>query len=332
MLYSGAAFTVPEAPMFRALVIAVALAVATPAGADGLRLFTVGSGEIGGSYFAAANAICDLVNRSQRGVLRCSPEPTPGSLYNISALRDDQLDFAFVQSDWQKSAYTGADPFAEAGPMDGMRSVMSLYPEAITVLARPDSGITRLSDIIGKRIDIGPPASGRQATVEHLLTLTGLGRTDFAALLGLPTSTSVNELCAGHIDAAILVVGHPNASVAEAMRRCDARIIPVTGPRIDTLLAENSEYVPVVIPQSTYPGLDADVPSYAAIATVVTRRDIAPDLVEALVAATLDGLPELAIRASVLKGLDPAEMSTTGLTAPLHPGAQAAFDAHAAAQ
>ena len=63
--------------MLRA-VVAFLLVLAAPGAAQDLRLFTVGSGEVGGAYFAAANAICDTVNRARRGVLRCSPEATPG--------------------------------------------------------------------------------------------------------------------------------------------------------------------------------------------------------------------------------------------------------------
>ncbi len=317
--------------MLRALLTAAVVALAAPAGAIDLRLFTLGSGEVGGSYFVSANAICNSVNRAHRGVLRCSPEATPGSLYNLEALRDRQLDLALVQSDWQKSAYEGSDSFASTGPMTDLRSVMSLYPEALTVLARPDAGITRLSDILGKRIDIGPPASGRRATVTRILTALNLRNTDFAALLELPTDSSIDELCAGRVDATILIIGHPNAAVAAAMQRCGALLIPVQGPRVDPIFAETlgirAGGDPAIQP---IPQLTADIPSYAVIATMVTRADIAADIVEALVAATLADLPVLALRAPVLAGLDPKAMRERGLSAPLHPGAQAAFDAFAA--
>ena len=47
-----------------------------------------------------------------------------------------------------------------------------------------------------------------------------------------------------------------------------------------------------------------------------------------MVTATLDDLAELAIRAPVLAGLEPVDMRSRGLTAPLHPGAEAAFGAY----
>jgi TRAP transporter TAXI family solute receptor len=315
--------------MLRVLLTAASLALATPAGAVDLRLFTVGSGEVGGSYFAATNAICDTVNRAHRGVLRCSPEATPGTLYNLEALRDRQLDFALVQSDWQKAAYAGGGTFTATGPMSDLRSVMSLYPEALTILARREAGIARLADLKDKRVDVGPHASGRRATIGSILQAIDLPEAYFAALLELPTSSSIDELCAGRIDASILIVGHPNAAVARALNDCGAILVPAQGPLVDPIFERHSEYVPLVIPQSAYPGLTQNVPTYAVMATVVTRADIASDLVEALVAATLADLRGIAKRAPVLAGLDPSAMRGSALSAPMHPGALSGFDAFA---
>ncbi len=319
--------------MLRLLAALLVLAHSAPAGAQDLRLFSVGSGEVGGSYFAATNAICNSLNRAHRGVLRCSPEATPGSLYNLEALRSYQLDFAMVQSDWQKAAYEGTDIYAAAGPMTNLTSVMSLYPESITVLARSGSGITQIADILGKRIDIGPPASGRRATLNRVLAALDIGLDDFAAIFELPAASSIDELCAGRVDATLLIVGHPNGAVARALSTCGATLIPLQGPQVEAVLHAGSEYVPLTIARSTYPELRTDVPTFSVMATLVTRSDIDADIVEAVVAETLRTLPALAMRAPVLAGLDPVRMRSTGLSAPLHPGAAAAFadfDAEAA--
>jgi uncharacterized protein len=311
--------------MLRALL--VALSLTAPAAAQELRLFTVGSGEVSGGYYATAKAICDRLNRKETGRLRCSPEATSGSLYNLTALRDGQLDFALVQSDWQRSAYKGTDGFADTGPMTDLRSVMALYPESITVLARSDAGIADLQGLFGKRVDIGHPASGRHATVSRLVAAIGAEPLDFAALLELPAGAAIDELCAGRIDATILILGHPNAGTAHALADCDAVLIPVDGPGISEALGKSPDYFPTLIPISAYPGLKAPVPTFAVTATLVTRAGTDPEEVGAIVTETLQGLPELAIAAPILAGLDPARMETRGLTAPLHDAARAAFTA-----
>jgi TRAP transporter TAXI family solute receptor len=308
---------------FLLLTVAALVLAGGSARADDLRFFTVGAGDVGGGYYAAANAICDRVNQIQAGKLRCSPEATPGSLYNLMALRQGQLDFALVQSDWQRFAYKGQESFAKTGAITDLRSVMSLYPEAITVLARRESGIVAFKDLIGKRVDIGHPASGRNATARQMLA--ALGDTGaFAAILELPSDTAVDELCAGRIDATILILGHPNETTGHALRDCHAVIVPLDGVAAD-LLDRSADYQRSVIPSAAYPGLIGDVATFAVVATLVTRAGTAADEVNALVAETVAGLPELRVIAPLFAGIRPREMESRGLTAPLHDGARSAF-------
>jgi TRAP transporter TAXI family solute receptor len=294
-----------------------------------MQLFTVGSGDIGGSYYAAAGALCANLNRNASGALRCSPEPTSGSLYNLTMLGEGELDFAFAQSDWQQIAYEGGGPLARGAPMTGLRSVMALYPEMITVLARRDAGIAGTADLLGKRIDIGQPGSGRNASLSRLLAALDIDRTDFADLAELPSASALDELCAGRIDASILIVGHPNDTVTRVLTECDVELVPITGPLVTEALTTMGELQPTTIPAGSYPRLESDVQTYAVIATIVTDVHADPAIVRSFVAAALADLPELAARAPVLAGMTPETMRSEGLTAPLHPGAEAAFDAAA---
>jgi TRAP transporter TAXI family solute receptor len=296
----------------------VPVLVGGSADAQDLRLFTVGSGDLGGGYYAAAKAICAVVNRANRGHLRCSPEPTAGSLYNLAMLREGQLDFAFAQSDWQHAALEGTGPFAAGGPMSGLRSVMALYAETITVLARPGAGIADFDDLLGKRIDIGLPGSGRNASIMRLLEELGLGPADFSAIEELPTDSAFPEICGGRLDATILIIGHPNDGIGRLIEDCGAILVPVDGPRIFGALADLGELAPAVIPAGTYPDLAVDVPTYATTATVVTEAAADAGIVEALVEATLDALPELKVQGAG------AARSRSGGDGPPGPGGAAA--------
>jgi TRAP-type uncharacterized transport system substrate-binding protein len=59
--------------------------------------------------------------------VRCSKETTPGSVYNLYALRSGELEFGIVQSDVGYAAYTGEGAFLGA-PFKDLRSVLSLIP------------------------------------------------------------------------------------------------------------------------------------------------------------------------------------------------------------
>ena len=303
------------------------LASAGCAEAQELSLFTIGSGDVAGNYYSSAAAICDIVNRSEEGVLRCSPDPTSGSMYNLKALQSGELDFAYAQSDWHRELFEGTGPYEATGPMDDLRSVMSLYGESLTILARGDSGITAFNDLKDKRVDIGPPASGRRGTVDRVLSTLGFVPADFGAVSELPSGVAMDAICQGTIDATLLVVGHPNGGVARTLSECGAKLVPLTPKERGAIILGSPDMQPAIIRTDVYSDLPTDIPTVAVIATLVTKASTDPALVETLVRDTLENLPLLARKAPVLAHLEPAAMRRSGLTAPLHPGAKAAFDA-----
>ena len=81
------------------------------------------------------------------------------------------------------------------------------------------------------RSSCGPRATA--ANTVEVRVLTSLGNTvdEISPASELPTGNSIEELCAGRIDASILIVGHPNAAVGSALAGCGATLVPVRGPR-----------------------------------------------------------------------------------------------------
>lgn len=274
-----------------------------------------------------ASVLCAAVNDAARGQLRCSPEATPGSIYNLFALRDRQLDLAIVQSDWQAHAFRGSAVFAGDGPIAELRSVMALHLEPVTLLVRRGDGIAGLRDLAGQRVDIDHPASGRRATALRLMLAEGIDSVDFSAVLELQTGAALHELCAGRIDATLLVTGHPSPAVAETLAGCDVTIADLRGTGLTALVAGDDGFVAVRIAQSSYPELAREVATVAVRATLVARADTPDAVVEALVAAVLSAGSGLSAREPLLSGLAPGAMAADGLAAPLHPAAAAAFAA-----
>ena len=85
-----------------AILTSVVVVVPVPARAGAEVFASIGTGETNGIYYPVGKAIWRIVNRdlSTHGV-RCSPEATPGSVYNITAVQSDELEFGIVQSDVQ---------------------------------------------------------------------------------------------------------------------------------------------------------------------------------------------------------------------------------------
>jgi uncharacterized protein len=58
---------------------------------------SLGTGPTNGVYYPVGGAICAIVNEDLRSSgVRCSSETTPGSVYNVEALRSGELEFGLV--------------------------------------------------------------------------------------------------------------------------------------------------------------------------------------------------------------------------------------------
>ncbi|WP_424930242.1 TAXI family TRAP transporter solute-binding subunit [Amaricoccus tamworthensis] len=304
---------------------AVALAVGTmvaPFAQAQEQFITIGTGGVTGVYYPTGGAICRLVNkgRKEHG-FRCSAESTGGSVYNINTIRAGELEFGVAQSDWQYHAYNGTSDFEPDGPMEELRAVFSVHPEPFTVVARADSGIETFEDLKGKRVNIGNPGSGQRGTMEVLLEAKGWSTDDFELATELKAAEQSAALCDNQIDAMVYTVGHPSGSIEEASTACDSHLVSVTGPEVDQLIADNAFYRTATIPGGMYRGTDEDVTTFGVGATFVTSSNVSEDAVYAVVKSVFDNFEDFKGLHPAFANLDPNEMATAGLSAPLHDGA-----------
>ena len=252
-------------------------------------------------------------------------ESTGGSVYNLNALRQGELDMGVAQSDWQYHSYNGSSKFAQAGPDETLRSVFSVYAEPFTLLVRRDSGIKTFSDLKGKRVNVGNPGSGQRATLEVVMQAYGWSFDDFALASELKSAEQASALCDNKVDAIVFVVGHPNGSIKEATTACNAELISVAGPQIDKLVAENSYYSKVVIPGGVYRGTEADIHTFGVSATFVASSRVDADMVYEVVKGVFENLDTFKRLHPAFAHLKPEQMVRNGLSAPLHPGAAQYF-------
>jgi len=283
---------------------------------------SIGTGGISGVYYPTGGAICYLVNKI-RAVdnIRCEIKSTPGSIYNLRALKDKNIDVVVAQSDWQHHFYQGTSLFKEQGAFKSLRSLFSVHSEPFTVLARKDAKIKSFEDIKGKRVNIGAPNSGQRATMEMLLKLYGWNESDFSEITYLTPSEQAQALCDKKIDVIIYVVGHPNSSIKEASSACRTTLVNVTGPKISKLINTHPYYESADIPGDMYRGSPNTTETFGVGATIVTTTDLPEHIAYEMVKAVFENHDMFIQLHPSFKNLSKKAMVSQYLSAPLHPGA-----------
>jgi uncharacterized protein len=306
-----------------ALLAGAALLGSTGAHAQQQQFVTIGTGGVTGVYYAVGGAVCRLLNKDRKAHgIRCSVESTGGSAFNINTIKAGELDFGLSQSDVQYYALKGLAQFKEGGPYGELRSVYSVHPEPFTVLARKEANAKDFADLKGKRVNVGNPGSGTRASMEELLSALGWKMSDFSLASELRADEHGPALCDNKIDAFFYGVGHPSANIQDPTTSCGAKLVSITGPAVDKLVASNPYYAKATIPRGMYSNNPDGAQTYGVLATMVTSAKAPENVVYQLVKATFDNFEEFKKLHPAFANLKPEEMVKNGLSAPLHAGAE----------
>lgn len=288
------------------------------------EFITIGTGGVTGTYYPTGGAICQMVNKDKAKTnIRCSVESTGGSVYNVNTIKAGELDFGIAQSDTVFQAYNGEGKF-EKGAIKELRSAMAIYPELLALVVSKKSGIEKITDLKGKKINMDSPGSGTAMTADVVLSAFGVKRSDLALANELKSTEGPTMLQDNHIDGYFFVAGHPTANIKDAANSVDISIVPVEGSVIDELVKKYPYYARGTISASYYKGLTKDVPSLGVKAVLVTSSKVSDKVVYTVTKTILDNFDKF-------KELHPSYKTITkeslleGLSIPQHPGAIKAF-------
>ena len=293
------------------------------------EFISIGTGGPTGVYFVVGNSVCRMVHKEaaegrksgRKHGLRCAAPSTGGSNYNIGQIKEGELQFGVAQSDWQYHAVNGSSKW-EGKQFNNLRAVFSVHPEPFQLIAGKNSGINSWDDLKGKVVNIGNPGSGQRGTMEVLMNARGMSMSDFKQATELTSSEQVGALCDGKVDAIGYTVGVPNGAIGQAIDGCGAHFVNLDSAAEKSLVNDNPFYAFANIPAGTfYASQKQDAVTFGVMATFVSSADVSDDVVYEVVRAVFENLDDFKKLHPAFTNLDPNEMITNGLSAPLHDGA-----------
>ncbi len=319
-------------------ILLVALVMSAPgtgaAAADQeVRFFRIGTGNTGGSYFPVGGLIANAISNPP-GSLACASGgscgvpgliatavATQGSVENVKAVADGVLDMAMSQANVAYDAYAGEGPFAEQGQRPNLRAVANLFPEAVHLVVRDDSGIESAADLKGRRVSLGEPGSGTRVIADIVMAAYGLKESDVKAF-SEQVGTAGDMLVADELDAYFMVSGYPMNAVAQTAESVPVRLVQILGPEADAIRKTYPFIGTDVVPEGTYAGV-GDTVTLKMGAVLVVSASASDDLIYGITQALwhqnnrqlLDTGHPLGKRIELHKALD-------GIAIPLHPAAE----------
>jgi TRAP transporter TAXI family solute receptor len=289
---------------------------------------TIGTGAVTGVYYPTGGALAKLINqeRSKYGI-RMSVESTAGSVYNINAVLNGDLQFGLSQSDRQFQAVNGLAEWKEAGKQGDLRAICSLHPESITLVAAVDADINEVKDLKGKRVNLAEPGSGIRNNAIDVLGLAGLDWQKDLKAESLKVAEAPSMLQDGRIDAFFYTVGHPSGAIQQATAgKRKVKLIPLSDELISELIRKYPFMVKATINHQLYPMAEnkQNTQTVGLAATLVSSTKVPEEIVYATTKVLFENLDTFRSMHEALKFLDEKAM-ISGHSAPLHPGAEKFF-------
>ncbi|HXL03672.1 MAG: TAXI family TRAP transporter solute-binding subunit [Firmicutes bacterium] len=303
-------------------VVCLVLVMAVPSLAATAQL-VMATGGTAGTYYPLGGAMSQIINSRVKDV-NVSVQSTGASVANIRMIQNGEVDLALVQTDIADYAWNGTEMFKDDGKLQNFSVIASLYPELIQVVVRAESGIESIADLKGKKVSVGAPGSGTEANARQILEIYGLTYKDLAQVQYLSFSESAEAFKDKHIDAFFVTAGIPNAGIQDTATMHKIQILAVPDDMYKNLHNKYGFYGQALIPAGCYINQTEPVRTVAVQAVLIARRDLDADVVYEMTAALFENLPELATAHAKGKEVS-LEGALTGVSTPLHPGAEKYF-------
>jgi TRAP transporter TAXI family solute receptor len=107
---------------------------------------------------------------------------------------------------------------------------------------------------------------------------------------------------------------------------CNADLVGVAAGELAAITERNPFYVAGEIPAGSYPEAGEPVTTFGITVTLVSSDEVDDETVYAVVKTVFENLDHLKRSNRSLMAVEPSQMTSDGLTAPLHEGAKRYFE------
>ncbi len=305
------------------------------AAAQDVSYFRIGGGAVGSRLYQLAGTVAAAITNPP-GADNCDKngpcgvpgvvglaQTTSGSIENLMALKDQNVESAIVQADLAAAALSGTEAFKAGGPFAELRALARLGSTSVQIAVPAASTIQSPADLKGKVVALGPKTGDSAATAVPLLAAYGITAKRAQFVYG-DFQAAHADLSAGKIHAVVLVDGFPNADLAGLAQTTDIRLLPVDGQEAEKLRKDRPCLGARNIPANTYKGQSSPIDTVDVPLVWVAAAKLDNHLAYALVKA---------VGSTADTANSMLDFTQVALTSPLrvHPGAQTYFEERNAA-
>jgi uncharacterized protein len=300
--------------------VAVALSTLAFAGFSFAQNLSIATGGTGGVYYPLGGGLAAVLSKHVPG-MQATAEVTGGSVDNLKLVGTDKPYLAFTMADATLDAYKGEDKFK--GNKVPVRTLMILYPNRMHVVSTEGRGVTKLSDLKGKRVSTGSPGSATEVMAFRIIEAAGLDKDKDMKRERLGVAESVNAIKDNKIDAFFWVGGLPTAAVTDLANTPGTKIKMIDHSEVVAKMNQKygNLYVEDTIAKSVYKGMDADNKQATVMNLLVAHEKMDEKTAYNIVKAVFDHKTDLVAVHKEAENFKLENQKASATPIPWHPGA-----------
>jgi TRAP transporter TAXI family solute receptor len=299
---------------------AAALALSGSSQAQEKYSLSIATGGTGGVYYPMGGGMANVLSKYVPG-MQATAEVTGGSVDNLKLIATGKPYIALAMADASQDAYRGEDKFK--GNKVPLRTLMVLYPNRMHVVTIEGTGISKITDLKGKRVSTGSPGSATEVMGFRVIEAAGLDKDRDMKRERLGVAESVNAIKDRKIDAFFWVGGLPTAAVTDLantpgvkIKMIDhANLVPAMNKKYGNL------YIEDVIPKSTYRGMEVDNHQATVWNVLVTHQNMSDQTAYNIVKTIFDKRDDLIAVHKEAANFKLENQKAASSPIPFHPGA-----------
>jgi TRAP transporter TAXI family solute receptor len=290
------------------------------AGGVSAQNISIATGGTGGVYYPLGGGMAAVLTKNIPG-MQATAEVTGGSVDNLKLVGTGKPYLGMVMSDAAQDAYQGVDKFN--GNKVSLRTLVVMYPNRMHVVSVEGRGVSKMSDLKGKRVSTGSPGSATEVMAFRLIEAAGLDKDKDMKRERLGVAESVNAIKDGKIDAFFWVGGLPTAAVTDLANTPGTKIKMID--HAEAVAAMNKKYgnlyVEDVIAKSVYKGMEADNKQATVMNILVAHENMDEKTAYNIVKTVFEKKDDLVAVHKEAANFKLENQKASASPVPFHPGA-----------
>ena len=275
----------------------------------------------GGTFYVAGAGIAALTTRDVPD-LTVTAEVTQGVTENARLMASNETEMGFA---YGSTAYNISRGLAEfvGEEYKGLRAVANIHDGALNfVTLQRNTAITKIDDLVGKKVSIGPRGSGSASVATEFLQAIGLF--DRINIQYLSFTDSANSLKDNQIDAFVIGGTSPIPALIELEATNPLRFLEVEQTKVDQFLTQFPYHVSYTIPTGVYTSVTRPTVTVGYSVIWVAREDVPTWVIYDMlkVMFSTEGRAYLENVQKAFRELSPGVDRFKRIDLPLHPGAE----------